>query len=259
MWGVLVIPKILIESDVATSATLTPFTDWVSVSPLAVSESSTPPTHYPHRSNFFPGDELAAVYLEFEGSVDYINFEFECDEYLRINCRVSTDCTAFLPINIFLKWWKHVKTYGEIYRPFLGIKVANLFTASIDRLETIVHDCDISDGVIVALGSSAASANMRPGDVICQCDGRPVKSMLEFFHYLCIRFILFFSFTILSPSLYPEEDKGTTKEILAKNDSISKKSTKNKAKKRKKISEGEGSISSKAKTGKRKRKRKNKT
>ncbi|KAG9131801.1 hypothetical protein Leryth_009523 [Lithospermum erythrorhizon] len=81
-------------------------------------------------------------------SVDYTKFGLNCDELFRINCRVrqsggpiinwegdvlgvafnAKDFTAFLPTNIFLKWWKHVKTYREICRPFLGIEVANLFT-----------------------------------------------------------------------------------------------------------------------------------
>ncbi|GAA0160678.1 hypothetical protein LIER_17178 [Lithospermum erythrorhizon] len=37
----------------------------------------------------------------------------------------------------------------EICRPFLGIEVANLFTKSTGFLEPLIHDFNISDGVVV--------------------------------------------------------------------------------------------------------------
>ncbi|GAA0152605.1 hypothetical protein LIER_37525 [Lithospermum erythrorhizon] len=289
------IAVVKIESDVfLPTATLTSFIDSVSVSPLAVFEASAPPTQHPYHSKILPGDELIAIFhcspivsdvivCSGKYSVDYTKFGLNCDELLRINCRVrqsggpiincegdvlgvafdAKDFTAFLPTNIFLKW--------KICRPFLRIQVANLFTKSTGFLEPLVHDFNISDGVVVeevADGSPAASANMRQHDVICQCDGRPVKSFLEFYELLWDKigevievkgirdgshFIWELEIKAMKTSVLPE--------IFVKNDAITKKSTKNKAKERSEILKVGGSISSEAKTrktkGKKKRKRKN--
>ncbi|GAA0157672.1 hypothetical protein LIER_14892 [Lithospermum erythrorhizon] len=200
--------------DSLPTATLTPFSDLISASPFGVSECHGPFCQSPYPTKVFPGDEVTVVCCEFGKSsdaivcsgkylVDYIGFGYDHRPFLRINCKNIIDgapvincegdvigvafnicmCVAFLPVNLFFKWWKQVVTYGEIRRPRMGIQITNLYTADIAHLEAIVHDCGVSEGVLVEVvhhGSPAYSAKMRSKDVICQCDGRPVRSFLEF-------------------------------------------------------------------------------
>ncbi|RAL44162.1 hypothetical protein DM860_016408 [Cuscuta australis] len=89
--------------------------------------------------------------------------------------------TTFLPTNIILKWWSHYKKFGDVRRPWLGTNVFNLHGAMLDLLLKFPN---ITTGVIVievSEDSPAHLAGLQCNDVIVQCDGSPVRSILEFF------------------------------------------------------------------------------
>lgn len=98
---------------------------------------------------------------------------------------IMFDAYAFLPSNIVSKWWKHFKRSGQYCRPRLGMKVANLYSSSLEFLEKFMMKFpDINTGVVVAKAaedSPAYCSGIRPGDVIIECNGKVVCSKLELF------------------------------------------------------------------------------
>ncbi|WJX10231.1 hypothetical protein P8452_00978 [Trifolium repens] len=92
--------------------------------------------------------------------------------------------TPFLPINIASKCWEHYKRYGGLWRPSLGFKATNFYTADIYVIEKVIQKIpSICNGVLVEKviqGSSADSAGLHLKDVIVRCDGKTVHSFLEF-------------------------------------------------------------------------------
>ncbi|PIA38847.1 hypothetical protein AQUCO_02700208v1 [Aquilegia coerulea] len=119
--------------------------------------------------------------------------DFDCKELSRVTCEI-TKCgiggplinrhgqvigvnfydelgTPFLPINIASKCLEHFKKYGRFCRPWLGMLVTNLFSAKIYGV--IVEE--------VIQGSPADCAGICQDDVIIQCGGKFVQSVLDFF------------------------------------------------------------------------------
>lgn len=135
---------------------------------------------------------------------------FDCEELLRVGCRISmcgiggpvinrrgfvlgmsyyaSEFTPFLPINIALKWWSHLKQNMVFRPPRLGMEVLNFCTADIDVLEKAglkFPDIfpDIFKGIIVKKikkGSAADLAGIQPEDVIIECSGHTVISFFQF-------------------------------------------------------------------------------
>ncbi|XP_050220083.1 putative protease Do-like 14 [Mercurialis annua] len=132
---------------------------------------------------------------------------FDCKELMRSTCTIpkcgiggplvnrsgeviginffSSEFTPSLPINIVSKWWGHYKKFGDYRRPWLGLELRNLYSATIDILEKITRNFpDIRKGVIideVTQDSPAHSAGVHPDDIIVECDGQIVQSSLQFF------------------------------------------------------------------------------
>ncbi|KAH7866464.1 hypothetical protein Vadar_020685 [Vaccinium darrowii] len=69
-------------------------------------------------------------------------------------------------------------------RPWLGLALTNLCTASIGKQEKVLVKLNISKGLLVGKvmkGSPAEQAGILHGDVIVQCGQKDVQSFLEFF------------------------------------------------------------------------------
>ncbi|KAG9131170.1 hypothetical protein Leryth_006044, partial [Lithospermum erythrorhizon] len=69
------ISVITIKSAVALpTATLAPFSDWISVSPFGLSESRYLPSQSPYPTKLFPGDEVTIVCSTFKKPHDPLVF-----------------------------------------------------------------------------------------------------------------------------------------------------------------------------------------
>ncbi|KAG5561180.1 hypothetical protein RHGRI_004260 [Rhododendron griersonianum] len=126
-------------------------------------------------------------------------------------------CTPFLPINIASRCLEHFKKYGRFCRPLLGMEITNLYAASLGNLDRInlkfPNDSNgvfvekvryllrmILDGYVTEIfleshtslqnlpninqvigGSPAECAGILSGDVIVQCAGNFVRSVLELY------------------------------------------------------------------------------
>ncbi|XP_058198758.1 putative protease Do-like 14 [Rhododendron vialii] len=173
---------------------------------------------HPH-SDFFklcPGDLVVAVGRYFQppneimtapGRFSIDRCDFDCKELFRGNCKISKCgiggplinrhgevigvnfydelCTPFLPINIVSKCLEHFNKYGRFSRPLLGMEMTNLYAASLRNLDRInLKFPNDSNGVFVEKvieGSLAECAGILSGDVIVQCAGNFVRSVLEFY------------------------------------------------------------------------------
>jgi S1-C subfamily serine protease len=173
----------------------------------------------PHSSHFnlVPGHAIVAVGRYFAKPFDLMaapgeftlgRCDFDCKELFMGTCQ-TTRCgeggalinisgevigitffydfgftTPFLPINIANKCWEHYKRYGGLWRPSLGFKATNFYTADIYVIEKVIQKIpSICNGVLVEKvihGSSADSAGLHLNDVIVRCDGKTVHSFLEF-------------------------------------------------------------------------------
>ncbi|KAE9459998.1 hypothetical protein C3L33_08068, partial [Rhododendron williamsianum] len=69
-------------------------------------------------------------------------------------------------------------------RPWLGMELTNLYTATIGKLDKVFSKFNISRGVLVKKvinGSPAEQAGILHGDIIVQCGEKEVQSSLEFY------------------------------------------------------------------------------
>ncbi|CAJ2663403.1 unnamed protein product [Trifolium pratense] len=202
------------DSSLAT-ATLRQVDDYINVNPAEEKSFHLrpPSSHF----NLVPGHAIVAVGRYFAKPFDLMaapgefilgRCDFDCEEVFTGTCK-TTRCgeggalinmsgevigitfyydfgfpTPFLPINIAHKCWEHYKRYGGIWRPSLGFKATNLYTADIYVIEKVIQKIpSICNGVLVEKviqGSSADSAGLRLKDVIVQCGGKTVRSFLEF-------------------------------------------------------------------------------
>ncbi|KAF5193662.1 Trypsin family protein with pdz domain-containing protein, partial [Thalictrum thalictroides] len=93
-------------------------------------------------------------------------------------------CTPFLPINIVLKSLDYFKNNGVYCRPWLGIEMTNFYAARLSKIEAVVKTYpDICEGVFVenvVRDSPAHLGGVWPDDVIVECDGQAVRSLLQF-------------------------------------------------------------------------------
>lgn len=97
----------------------------------------------------------------------------------------SSTRTPCMPISIAYKWWEHFRTHRKYRRPLLGMEAGNFYTASMDVVERVNQIFpSLRNGVVVeevTQGSSADLAGLCVDDVIIECAGEKVKSILEFF------------------------------------------------------------------------------
>ncbi|XP_050219724.1 putative protease Do-like 14 isoform X2 [Mercurialis annua] len=93
-------------------------------------------------------------------------------------------CTPFLPINIVSRWWDELKKSRQYLLPWHGIKLSNLYVESARYLEFVRQKFpNIFKGVVVREVSSKSTAyytGIVPTDVIVECDGKCVETVLEF-------------------------------------------------------------------------------
>ncbi|GAU32968.1 hypothetical protein TSUD_358350 [Trifolium subterraneum] len=202
------------DSSLAT-ATLRQVDDYINVNPA---EEKSLHLH-PHSSHFniVPGHAIVAVGRYFAKPFDLMaapgeftlgRCDLDCKELFMGTCK-TTRCgeggalinmsgevigitfyyefrfpTPFLPINIAHKCWEHFKRYGGLWRPSLGFKATNFYTADIYVIEKVIQKFpSICNGVLVEKviqGSSADSAGLHLNDVIVQCGGKTVHGFLEF-------------------------------------------------------------------------------
>ncbi|XP_058198717.1 putative protease Do-like 14 [Rhododendron vialii] len=212
--------KIKSDAPLAT-ATLRLLDDTMCVDPSGIQDKELGSNSFqlhPH-SDFFklcPGDMVVAVGRYFQppneimaapGRFSIDCCDFDCKELFRGNCKISKCgiggplinrhgevigvnfydklCTPFLPINIASKCLEHFKKYGRFSRPLLGMEMTNLYAASLRNLDRInLKFPNDSNGVFVEKvikGSLAECAGILSGDVIVQCAGNFVRSVLEFY------------------------------------------------------------------------------
>ncbi|XP_058187978.1 putative protease Do-like 14 [Rhododendron vialii] len=97
------------------------------------------------------------------------------------------DCTPFMPINIVSKCLKQFKKNRQCHRPWLGMELANLYTARLGKLEKVISKFNISKGVLVEeviKGSPAKQAGILPGDVIVERGKKFVRGFLELYNVM---------------------------------------------------------------------------
>ncbi|CAO2839253.1 unnamed protein product [Amaranthus hypochondriacus] len=102
-------------------------------------------------------------------------------------CFSDSNCTVFLPNNILLRCLKHFKSYGKVFRPWLGMRTRILDTLKLAHLETIYQKFPDINGIFVEKvikGSPADAAGVLPGDIITHCDQISVCSPLAFVEIL---------------------------------------------------------------------------
>lgn len=102
------------------------------------------------------------------------------------SCSVPTPpFTPFLPINVALLWWKRYEENKGLCPPELGMDIANLYTAECRVLDRVrAKFPHVSKGVIVEQvrsGSSADLAGICVNDIIVECSGSTVGSVLQLF------------------------------------------------------------------------------
>ncbi|KAG5538542.1 hypothetical protein RHGRI_019204 [Rhododendron griersonianum] len=93
-------------------------------------------------------------------------------------------CTPFLPVNIVSKCLRRFRENWKPCRPWLGMELTNLYTATIGKLDKVFSKFNISRGVLVKKvinGSPAEQAGILHGDIIVQCGEKEVQSSLEFY------------------------------------------------------------------------------
>lgn len=88
--------------------------------------------------------------------------------------------TPFLPSNVILKWLDHYHRNLEFQRPKLGMHLASLYTADEGILERFIQEFpDISSGVIVEKEWNTTIAGIEVDDVIVECAGNKIESLLQ--------------------------------------------------------------------------------
>lgn len=130
----------------------------------------------------------------------------DCNELMRLNCKIekggiggpvvigeevigiafcAPSYTPFLPINVALGWWKRHQENMGLCQLELGARIANLYTADIEVLADLYYKFqNLPKGVIVEkvkIGSLADRAGICVDDVIVECSGNTVGSLLELF------------------------------------------------------------------------------
>lgn len=195
-----------------STATIVKLDDTISLDPSLLGKIQL---HKPSESfNISPGDKVIAMgrFHEFpyklmgaSGDFSLACCYFDCAELLRSNCKISK-CgtggpllnrygevigvnfyeeiyTPFLPTNIVSKCLEQFKIHGRFFKPWIGLKMINLYAASLEKLDRVVHKFPGTfTGVFVEeviSGSPAAYSGIRPGDVISRCNGRVVQSFLQ--------------------------------------------------------------------------------
>ncbi|KAL5702987.1 hypothetical protein ACHQM5_028135 [Ranunculus cassubicifolius] len=172
----------------------------------------------PHSQSFHlaPGDKVIAIGRYFKQPFDLMaapgvfsaeRCNLDCQQLLRATSKISKcgtggplinmngqvigvnfydeDYTPFLPVNIALKCVENLEKFGNCIRPCFGIKATNVCVeTSLAKLEKIMQKFpDHSRGVLVqqvAIESCAHRSGIRKGDLIVQCEGKVIKSLLEF-------------------------------------------------------------------------------
>lgn len=93
-----------------------------------------------------------------------------------------------VPIDSAVKIIDHFKKHGRVVRPWVGLKVLELNDLVIQQLkERDPSFPDVQKGVLVPMvtpRSPGDRAGFRPGDVMIELDGKPVKSTKEIFEIL---------------------------------------------------------------------------
>ncbi|WOH08118.1 hypothetical protein DCAR_0727555 [Daucus carota subsp. sativus] len=97
--------------------------------------------------------------------------------------------SAFMPINIVLRWWHHFKSCRNYRRPWLGVEISNLYSSRLEILEQFMSKFpNISAGVVVMKveedSPAAHCSTIHAKDVIVACDGKLVRSKLDLFELL---------------------------------------------------------------------------
>ncbi|XVF57606.1 hypothetical protein PTKIN_Ptkin06aG0219100 [Pterospermum kingtungense] len=100
-----------------------------------------------------------------------------------------------LSINIVSMWWEQFKKNGHCLLPRLGMELSNLHLWSVAYLERVIQRFPnfFEGGVVdeITSESPAHSIALMPADVIMECDGKYVGSVLEVYHIIVV--VYFFS------------------------------------------------------------------
>uniref|UniRef100_A0ACD5W3R3 Uncharacterized protein n=1 Tax=Avena sativa TaxID=4498 RepID=A0ACD5W3R3_AVESA len=89
---------------------------------------------------------------------------------------------AFIPSSLILKCSKMWKTFGQLARPHLSLKLGTLGFLGIPRVEFMSRNFSISSGLIVGEISAKCNAEelgIRAGDVILSCQNERVSSIIQ--------------------------------------------------------------------------------
>ncbi|WOG82754.1 hypothetical protein DCAR_0101922 [Daucus carota subsp. sativus] len=133
------------------------------------------------RYNLFPGKLVIALARNFEAPFEIMaapgyfscnDFHHDCKELFWTTCKVTkivvggpvincygevigvsfalSPVNAFLPINIALKCLEDLKENRQVPRPYLGVGVANLYTAKLEKLDELTGTFPhVTKGVII--------------------------------------------------------------------------------------------------------------
>ncbi|KAL6511316.1 hypothetical protein OROHE_020540 [Orobanche hederae] len=165
---------------------------------------------------FLPGSRLIAlgrnqVYIEdfmvASGEFSVEDCQLDCKELLNSTCKIeksgiggpminqeaqvvgvnffANDSTPFLPINIVMRWLQLFRKYGECRRPWMGMRVSNLYTMTSCTLEKVFQKFpSLRSGVVVdevTPNSPAGYAGIVSQDIILACDGDAIEGCLQMF------------------------------------------------------------------------------
>ncbi|CAO2839250.1 unnamed protein product [Amaranthus hypochondriacus] len=197
-------------------------------------------TLLPYAKPFTPGKNVVALgrharsfnLLAYHGELKHKDYDFDSEDVLSSGCKIThygiggplvdissglvigmcfsdMNCTVFLPSTIVLRCLKHFKSYGKVYRPWLGMRTQILDTLKMTQLETIHQKFSDLGGIFVKKvikGSPADCAGVCPGDIVTHCDGIPICSPLEFAEIL---------FDKAEQTMYPSNDRAIDYAVMS--------------------------------------------